>query len=69
MEKNKFLTEKQYGFCEKHSTYMALIELIDHITAELDNSKFSLGVFIDLSNSGVRFHCCVSRFGFGSVAF
>lgn len=51
MEKNKFLTDKQYGFREKHSTYMALIELIDHITAELDNSKFSLGVFIDLSKA------------------
>ena len=49
MDKNKFLTDKQYGFHEKHSTYMALIELIDHITEEQDNSKFSLGIFIDLS--------------------
>jgi hypothetical protein len=50
-ENNKFLTGKQYGFREKHSTYMALIELIDRITEELDNKKFSLGIFIDLSKA------------------
>jgi len=37
------LIDKQYGFREKHSTYMALLDLIDHITEELDSKKFSRG--------------------------
>lgn len=51
LELNKFLTDKQYGFRENHSTYMALIELIDKISDELDNKKISLGIFIDLSKA------------------
>jgi len=43
------LTDKQYGFCEKRSIYMALLDLIDHITEEMDSKIFSLGIFIDLS--------------------
>jgi len=42
-------TDKQYGFREKHSTCMALLDIIDHITEELDSKKYSLGIFIDLS--------------------
>ncbi len=51
LEINSFLTDKQYGFREKHSTYMALVDLIDKITNEIDNKKFSLGIFIDLSKA------------------
>ena len=46
---NKTLTDKQYGFCERHSTYMALLKLSDQITAEIDNKN--VAIFIDLSNS------------------
>ena len=51
MEKNKYLTDNQYGFRANHSTNMALIELIDRITEEMDDKKFSLGIFIDLSKA------------------
>ena len=51
MEAFNFLTDKQYGFREKHSTYMALVELLDRISEEIDDKKFSLGVFIDLSKA------------------
>jgi len=51
LEQNNLLTDKQYGFREKHSTYMALLDLIDHITEELDSKKYSLGIFIDLSKA------------------
>ena len=39
---NNVLTENQYGFWPKHSTYMALINLIDSITAqiEIENSIY-----------------------------
>jgi hypothetical protein len=45
------LTDKQFGFREQHSTYMALLSLIDKITNELDTRNFSLGIFIDLSKA------------------
>jgi len=40
LEKNNLLTDKQYGFREKHSTYMALLDLIDPITEELESKKY-----------------------------
>jgi len=41
----------QYGFREKNSTYMVLLDLIDHITEELESKKYSLGIFLDLSKA------------------
>ncbi len=46
---NNTICPNQYGFREKHSTYMALLNLIDKISEQLDNKKYSLGIFIDLS--------------------
>jgi hypothetical protein len=43
--------EKQFGFREQHLTYMALLNLIEKITSELDTQNFSLGIFIDLSKA------------------
>jgi len=51
LEKHNLLTDKQYGFCEKHSTCMALLDLIHHVTEELDSKKYSLGIFDDLSKA------------------
>jgi hypothetical protein len=51
LTKCNILTEKQFGFREQHSTYMALLSLIDKITNELDTQNFSLGIFIDLSKA------------------
>ena len=45
------LSPNQFGFREKHSTYMALLKLIDDISEEIYNNNFSLGVFIDLSKA------------------
>ena len=45
------LANNQYGFRENHSTYMALLNVVDQITNELDNKQFSLGIFIDLSKA------------------
>ena len=51
LENNNILSDKQYGFRERHSTYMALVELVDKVTEELDNKKFSVGIFVDLSKA------------------
>lgn len=51
MKDHNFLTDKQYGFREKHSTYMALVDLLDLISKEIDDKKIPIGVFIDLSKA------------------
>ena len=48
---NDILYPNQFGFREKHSTYMALLKLIDDILEEIDNKNVSIGVFIDLSTA------------------
>ena len=46
------MATNQDGFYrENHSTYMALLNLVDKITNELDNKQFLLGIFIDLSKA------------------
>ena len=47
INKNKLLYKYQFGFRKNHSTYMALIILIDKITAALDNGDFTIAVLID----------------------
>ena len=51
LDLHKILTDKQYGFREKRSTSLALIDLIDKLSEEIDNKKFSVGIFIDLSKA------------------
>ena len=48
---NDILVKNQSGFCDKHSTYMALLQLTDDISNELDLKNNSIGIFIDLSNA------------------
>ena len=48
---NNILTHNQYGFREKHATYMALLNLVDDISNEINNKSYSIGVFIDLSKA------------------
>ena len=49
LDKINILTDKQYGFRENYSTYMAIINLVDQISNELDKKHCTLGIFIDLS--------------------
>ena len=42
INKNEILSENQYGFCEKRSTYMAVLQLIDRLPYELDNMQYSV---------------------------
>ena len=49
--KSNLLTEYQYGFREKHSTYMALLNIIDQISESLDIKKYSIGIFFYLSRA------------------
>ena len=48
IEKCNLLSEHQYGYREKHSTYRALLDVIDEISESVDNKHFSICVFLDL---------------------
>ena len=48
LEKYKVISPTQYGFRENMSTYFALTELVDEITASLDNKLCTMGVSIYL---------------------
>ena len=43
----EIFNDKQYGFCPKHSTYMA--QLVDKITNAIEKNKTTIGIFLDLS--------------------
>ncbi len=45
------LYKSQYGFRKGHSTNQAIIELVSKITQSLDERKFTLGLFLDLSKA------------------
>ena len=45
---NDSVVKNQYGFREKRSTYMALLQLVDDVSSELDIKNNSIGVCIDL---------------------
>ena len=49
---HNIISKKQYGFRENYSTYMAIIDLVDKISSNIDNNKkHSIGIFLDLSKA------------------
>ena len=51
LDKNNVLFRNQFGFRANHSTSMAVIEMVDRISAAIEEKKFSIGIFIDLSKA------------------
>ena len=51
LNQSHIISEVQYGFRKKHSTYMALINLIDKISSGTDSNSFNIGICIDLSKA------------------
>jgi len=51
LDKNNVLSKNQYGFRKNHSTYMAIIDIYDKISAAIDRGEFAVGIFIDLSKA------------------
>ena len=43
----------QFGFRKRHSTYMALVPLMDNLTNCLDNGEYVNGTFLDFSKAVV----------------
>lgn len=48
---NNLLNEKQFGFRPNHSTYMAIIELVDKVANAVDKNETTIGIFLDLSKA------------------
>ena len=48
---NNLLTIEQFGFRTGHSTELAAIQLVDHITKQMDMDKVPPHVYIDLSKA------------------
>jgi hypothetical protein len=51
LEKNRILSTNQFGFRKNHSTYMAIADMYDKISSAIDENKYSIGIFIDLSKA------------------
>ena len=51
LDKFKILFSYQFGFRNFHSTYMALMTLMDKITKCLENNEHVIGIFLDFSKA------------------
>ena len=51
LENNKILFKNQFGFRKQHSTYMALMILLDKIVKALENGEFVVGIYLDFSKA------------------
>ena len=51
LDKHHLISDNQYGFRERHTAYMALLNIIDQISQEIDNKNFSIGIILDLSKA------------------
>ena len=45
------LSNKPYGFRVNYSTYMAMIDLVDKISSNIDHNNHNIGIFLDLSKA------------------
>ena len=51
---HNIISKKQYtayGFRANYSTYMAIIDLVDKISSNIDSKKHSIGIFLYLSKA------------------
>ena len=51
IDKNDILYDLQYGFRNKHSTQHAILDIVNTIHSNMDNRKYSCGIFIDLKKA------------------
>ena len=48
---HEILNDKQFGFRPKHSTYMAIAQLVDKVTNAVEKNETTIGIFLDLSKA------------------
>ena len=48
---HEILNDKQFGFRPKHSTYMAIAQLVDKVTNAVEKDETTFRIFLDLSKA------------------
>ena len=51
INKHKTLNKLQFGFRNNHSTFMALVVLIENLVNALDSGKCAVGIFLDFQKA------------------
>ena len=51
LNKNDILNKYQFGFRNNHSTYMALVILLENLRNALDNGECAIGIFVDFQKA------------------
>ena len=51
LNKCKIINKNQFGFRNNHSTYMALLIMLENVRNALDNGECAIGVFLDFQNA------------------
>jgi retron-type reverse transcriptase len=51
LEQKHILYEKQFGFCAKHSTNQAILNIVDNIQRAIENKEYSCGIFLDFAKA------------------
>merc|ERR1739842_6383 len=51
LDDHEIISKTQFGFRKKNGTETALMNYIDHLQNELNNSKYAVSVFMDLSKA------------------
>ena len=51
LESRKTWVKEQFGFRKLHSSYMALMLLMDKLIKSLENGEFVIGIFLDFSKA------------------
>ena len=51
VEKFNILYDLQFGFRKEHSTFMALMVVVDKIIISLQNGEFTIGLYLDFSKA------------------
>ena len=51
MTDHNILSMNQFGFRKNYSTFLALMDLVDSISKNIDEENYSIGIFLDLSKA------------------
>ncbi len=51
INKNNILSQHHYGFRKNRSTELAILDFVDKITKAIDQGKYTVGIFLDLSKA------------------
>ena len=51
IDDNSLINEKQFGFRAKHSTYVAIMQLVDKIRSAVEQYQTTIRIYLDLSKA------------------